>query len=40
MDFDRIHSWLSTDAHWALGRTRDNMVDAVVQHLERFMIKG
>ena len=25
MDFDRIHPWLSTDAYWAKGRTRDNM---------------
>jgi GNAT superfamily N-acetyltransferase len=23
MDLDRIHHWLSTDAYWAMGRTRD-----------------
>jgi GNAT superfamily N-acetyltransferase len=23
LDVDRIHAWLSTDAYWALGRTRD-----------------
>ena len=23
LDVDRIHHWLSTDAYWALGRTRD-----------------
>ena len=28
MDFDRIHPWLSTDAYWALGRTRDNVETA------------
>lgn len=25
MDLDRVHHWLSTDAYWALGRTRDNV---------------
>jgi GNAT superfamily N-acetyltransferase len=25
MDLDRVHEWLSTDAYWALGRTRDNV---------------
>jgi len=25
MDLDRVHLWLSTDAYWALGRTRDNI---------------
>jgi GNAT superfamily N-acetyltransferase len=28
MDLDRIHHWLSTDAYWALGRTRDNIETA------------
>ena len=28
MDFDRIHPWLSTDAYWALGRTRDDVETA------------
>ena len=28
MDFDRIHPWLSTDAYWAMGRTRDNIETA------------
>jgi GNAT superfamily N-acetyltransferase len=28
MDFDRIHRWLSTDAYWAMGRTRDNVETA------------
>ncbi|GAA1978079.1 GNAT family N-acetyltransferase [Nocardioides panacihumi] len=23
MDLDRVHAWLSTDAYWALGRTRE-----------------
>ncbi|GAA5113445.1 GNAT family N-acetyltransferase [Alloalcanivorax gelatiniphagus] len=23
MDLDRIHTWLSTDAYWALGRSRE-----------------
>ncbi len=23
LDLDRVHSWLSTDAYWALGRPRD-----------------
>lgn len=23
LDVDRIHDWLSTDAYWAIGRTRD-----------------
>ena len=25
MDLDRIHTWLSTDAYWALGRTREKV---------------
>lgn len=28
MDLDRVHRWLSTDAYWALGRTRDNVETA------------
>ena len=28
MDFDRIHPWLSTDAYWAMGRSRDNVETA------------
>lgn len=28
MDLDRIHGWLSTDAYWALGRSRDNVETA------------
>lgn len=28
MDFDRIHAWLSTDAYWAMGRTRDTIETA------------
>ena len=31
MDLDRIHGWLSTDAYWALGRTRDK-VEAAARH--------
>ena len=25
MDLDRIHRWLSTDAYWALGRSRETV---------------
>lgn len=28
MDLDRVHHWLSTDAYWALGRTRENVETA------------
>jgi GNAT superfamily N-acetyltransferase len=28
LDLDRIHHWLSTDAYWALGRSRDNIETA------------
>ena len=28
MDFDRIHPWLSTDAYWAEGRSRDRLETA------------
>jgi GNAT superfamily N-acetyltransferase len=31
MDLDRIHQWLSTDAYWALGRTRDT-VETAARH--------
>ncbi|QBR94411.1 GNAT family N-acetyltransferase [Nocardioides euryhalodurans] len=28
MDLDRIHGWLSTDAYWALGRSRETVETA------------
>ena len=28
MDIDRIHRWLSTDAFWAIGRTRETVASA------------
>ena len=28
MDIERIHHWLSTDAFWAIGRTRETVADA------------
>jgi GNAT superfamily N-acetyltransferase len=28
MDIDRVHQWLSTDAFWALGRTRETVETA------------
>jgi GNAT superfamily N-acetyltransferase len=28
MDLDRVHRWLSTDAYWALGRSRDTIETA------------
>jgi GNAT superfamily N-acetyltransferase len=28
MDLDRVHGWLSTDAHWALGRSRETVATA------------
>jgi N-acetylglutamate synthase-like GNAT family acetyltransferase len=28
MDLDRVHHWLSTDAYWALGRSRDTLETA------------
>ena len=31
MDLDRIHGWLSTDAYWALGRTREK-VETAARH--------
>jgi GNAT superfamily N-acetyltransferase len=35
MDFDRIHRWLSTDAYWAMGRTRDN-IETAARHSLNF----
>ena len=35
MDFDRIHPWLSTDAYWAQGRTRDN-IETAARHSLNF----
>jgi N-acetylglutamate synthase-like GNAT family acetyltransferase len=37
MDLDRVHRWLSTDAYWALGRTRET-VDAAARHSLNFGI--
>jgi GNAT superfamily N-acetyltransferase len=28
IDIDRVHRWLSTDAYWALGRSRETVVQA------------
>lgn len=33
MDLDRIHRWLSTDAYWALGRTRTTVETAACHSL-------
>ncbi len=33
LDVDRIHHWLSTDAYWSLGRTRDVVEKAVAGSL-------
>ena len=33
LDVERIHHWLSTDAYWALGRTRDVVERAVAGSL-------
>ncbi len=35
MDLDRVHRWLSTDAYWALGRTRET-VDTAARHSLNF----
>lgn len=35
MDLDRIHGWLSTDAYWALGRTRET-VETAARHSLNF----
>lgn len=31
LDIDRVHTWLSTDAYWALGRTRETTVRAIAR---------
>ena len=35
MDLERVHHWLSTDAYWALGRSRDN-VERAARHSLNF----
>jgi GNAT superfamily N-acetyltransferase len=35
MDLDQIHGWLSTDAYWALGRTRET-VETAARHSLNF----
>jgi len=35
MDLDRLHRWLSTDAYWALGRTREAF-ETAAQHSLNF----
>ena len=35
MDLDRIHEWLSTDAYWALGRSRER-VETAARHSLNF----
>ena len=40
MDFDRIHPWLSTDAYWALGRTRDDVETAAGNSLNFGVFTG
>lgn len=35
MDLDRVHHWLSTDAYWALGRSRAT-VETAAQHSLNF----
>ncbi|GAB3257160.1 GNAT family N-acetyltransferase [Nocardioides dilutus] len=35
MDFDRVHQWLSTDAYWALGRSRE-VVETAARHSMNF----
>ena len=35
MDLDRVHHWLSTDAYWALGRTRET-VEIAARHSLNF----
>lgn len=37
MDLDRVHHWLSTDAYWALGRTRET-VEIAARHSLNFGI--
>ncbi|WP_331743134.1 GNAT family N-acetyltransferase [Kitasatospora sp. NBC_01300] len=36
IDLDRVHHWLSTDAFWALGRSRD----AVARSIEHSLVFG
>ncbi|MER6613055.1 GNAT family N-acetyltransferase [Streptomyces xantholiticus] len=33
LDLDRIHHWLSTDAYWAVGRSRETQDRAVAESL-------
>ncbi|WP_200958188.1 GNAT family N-acetyltransferase [Nocardioides sp. Soil805] len=40
MDVDRIHHWLSTDAFWAIGRTRDTVADAARNSLNFGVFAG
>ena len=40
MDFDRIHPWLSTDAYWALGRTREDVETAAGNSLNFGVFTG
>jgi GNAT superfamily N-acetyltransferase len=40
MDLDRIHPWLSTDAYWALGRTRDDVETAAGNSLNFGVFTG
>ena len=35
MDLDRVHQWLSTDAFWAMGRTRET-VEIAARHSLNF----
>jgi GNAT superfamily N-acetyltransferase len=35
MDLDRLHHWLSTDAYWALGRSRETF-ETAAQHSLNF----
>ena len=35
MDLDRVHRWLSTDAYWALGRSRET-VETAARHSLNF----
>ena len=37
MDLDLVHHWLSTDAYWALGRSRDS-VETAARHSLNFAI--
>ena len=40
MDFDRIHPWLSADAYWALGRTREDVETAAGNSLNFGVFTG